>query len=325
MYGVSHDSSVFHRIVSWISRGPLDPPKGDFKNKPCSVAITPNTCLMQSPKLRPGSTLSGLSAILAPWCLIAGLLCFFAPAARAVESGSTFNTSNPGSAAWNYVGSLNSASGVYLGNYNNTNWVLTAAHVGLGNFTLGSTTYDAIGGSAFSIYNSDNSPADLSLFRISGTPGLANLAIASSEPADGTTVQMIGFGGGKSWGTNTIYGYANYTLSGLPYGGPGIVTLASGEGGQGAQGVAGDSGGGLFYADSGNWVLAGTLSGAGDFTNSAGTDLGQGTVSVDLATYSSQITADIDSVAIPEPPAYAVIFGAAALGFAVVHRKRMLA
>jgi hypothetical protein len=279
---------------------------------------------MKSHKLRIHSTLRRLSAVLTPGCLVFGLLSFFAPNVRAVISGSTYNFSNPGSAPWNYVGSLNGASGVYLGDYDNTNWVLTAAHVGLGNFTLGGATYDAIGGSAFSLYNSDGSPADLSLFRINGTPGLANLTIASSEPANRTTVQMIGFGGGKSWGTNTIYGYTNYTLSGLPYGGIGIVTLASGEGGNGAQGVSGDSGGGMFYEDSGNWTLAGTLSGVGDLTDSNGTDLGQATVAVDLAAYSSQITADIDSVAIPEPSAYAAMLGATALGFAVVRRKRIL-
>ena len=53
---------------------------------------------------------------------------------------------------------------------------------------------------------------------------------------------MIGFGGGKSWGTNTIAGYTDYTIGGTSYGGQGIVTLASGESGNGGQGVGGDSG-----------------------------------------------------------------------------------
>ncbi|HXC02974.1 MAG TPA: trypsin-like peptidase domain-containing protein [Opitutaceae bacterium] len=306
-------------IVSWISRGSFDP----ASQTSCAVLFASNTTLMQRHKLRINSTRRGFSSILAPGFAIFGILAFFAPNARAIISGSIYNYSDPGSAPWNYVGSLNGASGVYLGDYNNTNWVLTAAHVGLGNFTLGGATYDAIGGSAFSLYNSDGSPSDLSLFQISGAPGLANLTIASSEAASGTTVQMIGFGGGKSWGTNTIAGYTDYTLSGFPYGGIGIVTLASGEGGNGAQGVPGDSGGGMFYDDSGNWTLAGTLSGVGDLTDGNGTDLGQSTVAVDLAAYSSQITADINSVAIPEPSLYAAILGAAVLGFTVVRRKRM--
>jgi hypothetical protein len=285
------------------------------------VIIASNTTLMQSHKRRISSTLRGLFAILAPGCMIFGLLSFFAPNARAVISGSTYDFSDPGSSPWNYVGSLNGASGVYLGDYNNTNWVLTAAHVGLGNFTLGGATYDAISNSTFSLYNGDGSLSDLSLFQISGTPGLANLAIASSEPASGTTVQMIGLGGGKSWGTNTVYGYTDYTLSSTPYGGIGIVTLASGEGGNGAQGVAGDSGGGMFYEDSGNWTLTGTLSGVGNLTDSNGTNLGQATVAVDLAAYSRQITTDINSVAIPEPSAYAAILGVAALGFVAIRGR----
>jgi len=245
--------------------------------------------------------------------LLLGVLAVFVPRARAIESGASYYTSDPGSAPWNYVGAIASAngdaSGVYLGDYNGTNWVLTAGHVGAGSFTLGGFTYDAIAGSAFSIANGNGSPADLSLFQISGTPGLADLTIAASAPPGGATVQMIGFGGGKSWGTNTVYGYSNYTLDGTPYGGMGIVTLASGEGGNGAQGVSGDSGGGMFYDVSGNWILAGTLSGVGDIMAGGGTDLGQGTVAVDLADYSGQILSDIDSVAIPEPSNYAVTMG----------------
>ncbi len=233
-------------------------------------------------------------------CALLGLVSFFAPTIGAIESGSTINTSNPGNPPWNYVGSVNGCGGVYLGSYNGTYWVLTAAHVGLGDFTLGDTAYNAISGSAFSIHNSDGSQADLCLFQISRSPGLANLTIASTAPNGGATVEMIGFGGGKSWGINTIYGYIDYTLGNTPYGGTGILTLASGEGGNGAQAISGDSGGGMFHQTSGTtWELVGTLSGAGDVSIN-GTDLGQGTVSADLADYSGQIAANIDSVAFPK-------------------------
>jgi hypothetical protein len=61
-------------------------------------------------------------------------------------------------------------------------------------------------------------------------------------------------------------------------------------------------------------------------TDSNGTHLAQATVAVDLAIYSSQITTDINSVAIPEPSTYAAILGVAALGFVALRgRRRMLA
>ena len=248
------------------------------------------------------------------WFGLVGFLAVFAPTARAILSGST---SDPGTPPWNYVGSIGGLSGVYLGDYNGTNWVLTAAHVGLGNFTLGNTTYSAIAGSAFSILNNDNSPADLSLFQISSAPfGLANLGIVSGNLTN-AQVEMIGFGGGKSWGTNTVTGYANYTLSGYPYGGPGIVTLAT----TGAQGESGDSGGGMFYLSGSTWYLAGILSGVGPITiNSVSYD---STISVELGAYANQIFSDINSVsAIPEPSADAAIIGIGSLLGVVIYRRR---
>ncbi|HTJ78591.1 MAG TPA: trypsin-like serine protease [Rariglobus sp.] len=238
-------------------------------------------------------------------------------------SGSTTDTSDPGSSAWTYVGTVNGASGVYLGTYNDTYWVLTAGHVGLGDFTLDGVTYSAVTGSAISIYNNDSSPADLTLYQIASDPGLTALTIASTDQFSGTTVQMIGFGGGKSWGANTIYGYTNYTLDGYLFNGRGIVTLASGEGGNGGQGVGGDSGGGEFYFNGTTWVLAGILSGVGDIMNGS-TDLGNGTIAVDLSVYRSQILADINAVsAIPEPATLALGMGTMVLGLTVWRRRRV--
>ena len=282
-------------------------------NPICGIGLAHNRIFVVAVFMR----VAGKVFPMASWCVVFGWVAFFAPIVRAVESGSTYYTSDPGFAPWNYVGSIGGTSGVYLGDYNGTSWVLTAAHVGAGGFTLGSTLYPAIGGSAFTIHNHDGSLADLTLFQISGAPGLANLTIVSSAPSIGTTVQMIGFGGGKSWGTNTIFGYADYMLNDTVFGGPGIVTLASGESGLGGQGVGGDSGGGLFYESFGTWYLAGVLSGAGDIPG-----FGNGTIAVDLAAYASQINADINSVsAIPEQSAYGILFGLGALGFAAYRRR----
>src|ERR1700734_1830127 len=68
---------------------------------------------------------------------------------RAVEMNGNYDTTAPtdsdisgwdsgggasGVTGWDYVGTVNDASGVYLGN----GWVLTAGHVGAGTFVLGS-------------------------------------------------------------------------------------------------------------------------------------------------------------------------------------------
>jgi len=254
----------------------------------------------------------------ASWFFILGVLLASPFTVRAIVTGSTTDTSDPGSSAWNYVGTVNGASGVYLGAYNGTYWVLTAGHVGLGDFTLAGTTYSAVSGSALSISNIDSSLADLTLYQIGSSAGLSNLTLVSSDRPTGTSVEMIGYGGGKSWGTNTIYGYTNYTVSNTSFGGRGIVTLAS----DGAQGVGGDSGGGMFYYNGSTWVLSGILSGVGTITNGS-TDLGNGTISVDLASYSSQILSDISAVsAIPEPAVLSLGLGSAMLGLACWRRRR---
>jgi len=257
------------------------------------------------------------------WCALLIVVFSTVPSVRAIVSGSTTNTSDPGSSAWDYVGAIGGASGVYLGDYNGTYWVLTAAHVGLGDFTLGGTTYSAVTGSAINIYNTDNSQADLTLFQISASPGLANLSLNSFSNLGPATVQMIGFGGGKSWGTNTVAGYTDYMIGGTAFGGHGIVTLASGESGNGGQGVGGDSGGGEFYYNGSTWVLAGILSGVGELF-SGGMSLGQGTIAVDLALYRTQILNDINAVsAIPEPASWAMAFGVVTLALTVWRRRRI--
>ncbi len=251
-------------------------------------------------------------------CSAAGVLVL---TGRAVTVGLTTQTTPPADAtAWNYVGLVNGASGVFLGTYGGSGWVLTASHVGAHDFTLNGTTYTYTG-TSFSNFTYGGVTADLTLFQISTAPSLSNLALA--HPSAGSTVELIGFGGGKSWGDNTIYGYGTYTLSGTSLGGPGVITLASGLSGLGGQGVGGDSGGGLFYEFGGTWYLTGILSGADPLTIN-GVSLGNGTIAVDLVYYVGQIGSDIGTTisAIPEPATWGEIGGASALLAAAIRRRR---
>lgn len=177
---------------------------------------------------------------------------------------------------WNYVGQVNSASGVYLGN----GWVLTAAHVGIGNFVLDGNTYIAVPGSAQSISNADGT-ADLCLFQIytlssnNGTLlNLPPLVLATSDPVafaygtPGTSVVLIGYGGGQgeTWGYNTITQINQaVTPDGYSYVSNDFLTVTgtTTDGGQSitnnAMLVLYDSGGGDFTYNTATsqWNLAG--------------------------------------------------------------------
>ena len=116
----------------------------------------------------------------------------FSSAWAVTGTGSAATTSSTPGAA--YVGYIigqdgSTLSGTYLGN----DYVLTAGHVGAGNFTLGTTTYDYVAGSAVNIGG-----ADLTLFRISGDPGLPALTLptlANPPIVDSTSFYLIGYGG----------------------------------------------------------------------------------------------------------------------------------
>lgn len=72
---------------------------------------------------------------------------------------------------WDYVGTINGASGVYLGN----GWVITASHVGASTFTLGATSYSPVANSAVRILNTDplfaNWATDLVVYKVAGVGG----------------------------------------------------------------------------------------------------------------------------------------------------------
>jgi len=148
--------------------------------------------------------------------------------AHAVDTTSGYNTTAPtnsdvanwnsstawgssGITGWDYVGVVEApggnASGVFLG----SNWVLTAAHVGSGDFLLDGTTYSVVAGSEEEITNS-NGTADLTLFQISSAPDLPALTISTQAPSvatrynPGSSMVMIGYGGGQgeTWGLNSV-------------------------------------------------------------------------------------------------------------------------
>ncbi|MDD5199297.1 MAG: trypsin-like serine protease [Terrimicrobiaceae bacterium] len=232
-----------------------------------------------------------------------------------------------GITGWDYVGNVNGPSGVYIGN----GWVMTAGHVGPGDFTLAGIIYSYVGGSERSISNAKGT-ADLILFQIATAPALPPLTISSSSPSvasyfvSGSTVVMIGYGGGQgeTWGANTVTAKnVSVTVSGYSYvttdfkTAYGTTTYTNGLGDSrsitnNATLVGGDSGGGGFIYNSATarWQLAG-INEAVDLTSSD-------SYLVQLSTYASQING---LTAVPEA-GLAGLVGAAGLLLPILARLR---
>ena len=204
--------------------------------------------------------------------LFFGLGGLFLPlCALAVAPGSATDTNT---SDYNFVGSLNGASGVLVG----SNLVLTAKHVGAGTFTLpGIGSFNPVAGSAISDPNSD-----LTLFRIDvGSVVLPHATIDVSQMNFGDTVTMVGFGGsgqlngagtgyditigaGVRRAANAQYEFTDYVsdpASGYLAGYSLIAPLR--QNGQAAL-VGGDSGGG--------WVRNGYLVGTNAFIGTYGNE-----------------------------------------------------
>ena len=139
----------------------------------------------------------------------------------ATGNGSGNTTAPSDDLGWNYVGRVNTrsnvGSGVYLGGFNRngsySHWVLTAAHIGDGDFTgftMGSSFYSAVPNSLAQIRNPTSIPGvspglqtwstytDLAVFQI--TVGATNnlpasrMPISAAAPALGSEVVGIGLG-----------------------------------------------------------------------------------------------------------------------------------
>lgn len=217
---------------------------------------------------------------------------------------------------WNYVGEVNGASGVYIGN----GWVLTAGHVGFGNFTLGGVTYTAVANSSQSISNSKGT-ADLLLFQIASPPELPSLTLSTGLPVafsskqTGSLVAMLGFGGGYglTWGLDTAteinelitpggYTYVStdfFTDNGQVVRGSSSIT-------NNATLVDGDSGGGNFTynATTRKWELTGINEVTGSYSDYSGNYAGNGTFSgmVQLNIYATQINAIVNTPPVTDTP-----------------------
>jgi len=251
-----------------------------------------------------------------------------------VNGTASYQTSDPTSSAvadwntgwgesgidgWDYVGTVNGASGVYLGN----GWVLTAGHVGAGTFTLDGTSYDLMAGTGtVEGFSSGAATADLTAFKLATSPDLPPLAIATTLPLplsnnqSGSKIVMIGYGGGaESWGFDTVTGTGDpISVDDATYLSKDFET-AYGKTTDGTHSatddavlIPGDSGGGDFVYNSatGKWMLAG-------INEAVETD---DSYMVQLDDYASQIDA---TSGVPEPagvlPAGAGLALLAGLGF----------
>ena len=219
--------------------------------------------------------------------LLLAALC--SPEARAVLIASgdgTENTQGEGFFGWDYVGDVNGLSGTYLGG----GWVITANHVGPGDFTLDGTVYPWVPGTEVRLESNLSTLADLVVFAISPYPNLNPLVIRTLPPRVGEFLVLIGCGRdrgagttwapngplppppdelagwdwasthSKRWGTNAVESLTTGLISGTvsfytSFDEVGVLPEA--------QATGGDSGGAVFSIDAGGTELAGIIYAAG--------------------------------------------------------------
>ncbi len=265
-------------------------------------------------------------------------LALLAPlAAHAVVATTSRTAPAPAAVAWSGVGRMNGGSAVAVG----AHLVLTAGHVGAGDFILGGVAYHALSSEAAPRVK--GSAVDLTLVTVAET--LPTWYTVAASIKTGATVTMVGYGG---TGVVNATGKA-YTLTGAGVGHAGTNGISSKEttSGRGptmramldkageAVLAPGDSGGG--------WFSGGLLVGISDFVftkdrrkadygfakkayfGSGAIDLTNGTLRGWLA---GEIAADADPAppvrattqlqAVPEPAPLAAL----GLGLLALRRRR---
>ena len=235
-----------------------------------------------------------------------------------VSAASQTNTNAPADGSpWANVGGVNGASGIYLGG----GWVLTAAHVGPGDFGLSGAQF-AYDGISHRLTNSDGTATDMIMFHLSTLPGLPPLMLASNNPSALAPIDMVAYGyiagssqtnigsytgfywsgaGFKSWGNNKVKatgltvngGFGNLSAFSTDFSNPTTSGSASNE----AQAAAGDSGGAVFQQNGSTWQLVGMIDAIGPMSGQP-TDAavyGELTYLANIATYRGQVQAWIAS------------------------------
>jgi len=195
----------------------------------------------------------------------------------------TSNTTSLGFEGFDYVGEVDSESATYLGD----GWVITANHVGAGDFVLDGIVYPWLPGHEVRLDSNATTPADLIMFPLAlPHPELPPLLIRSTPPGLNQFLILIGHGrdrgpsivfdpngpfppppdpldgwswgatSSKRWGTNEIAAFT----SGLILGTVSFYTeFDAGEVLPEAQATIGDSGGAVFSLGPEGTQLAGII------------------------------------------------------------------
>lgn len=272
-----------------------------------------------------------------------------------VQGGDGTQQTTPAGAGpgWDYVGSLNGASGIFLGDYEGDYWVMTAGHVGAGVFTLAGVAYNPVAGSAVVVTNDAGEPLDLVLFKIGAAPLLPNLTLSGAAPPTGSSLKLIGngrnresaetfwtpawtettnpiFGTNKGykwigsssmrWGDSTVSRTGTYSVTPGATSNAALVTAFARASGS-TQATLGDSGGGVFFTNGLTLELAGVMGAVSTEVGQPGETsvYGNETFSVNIAQYHNRITAITGA---PEPGAASMLISALAMLTARRRRRR---